>query len=355
MKKTTLEQKNWIKKLNIKVRKSHSKKDRTIRLISHSKKRIEFNKKLSLFHGNERTKIIKVLRSLSKNTYNQLYLDFRKLELIEPLTALHIVHVLNKYEDLDIRFKSRHSQSIVPRAVFTLLGLDRVLGLSKITKNKHIEIVDNWHMFSGNNCDLPEDMQSHILMIYQKFTDQNIPFKLVTAINEAINNVIQHAYMKSSDPDFQKWYALTRIDEKCIVVVVSDLGVTIPETAPLSILEVLQGKANKVKEGILGADLASLKDHSDSKLIQLATNLDTTRTKEKGRGKGFNDILDLVRRTNEFPEIKQVHTSVLSKSGSYLLQSNSDGSAKELSLNKNFDDFESKIEGTVISWVIRLV
>ena len=153
MKKTTSEQKSWLKKLNIKVRKSHSKKDRTIRLISHSKKRIEFNKKLSLFHGNERTKIIKVLRSLSKNTYNQLYLDFRKLELIEPLTALHIVHVLNKYEDLDIRFKSRHSQSIVPRAVFTLLGLDKVLGLSKITKNKHIEIVDNWHMFSGNNCD----------------------------------------------------------------------------------------------------------------------------------------------------------------------------------------------------------
>lgn len=106
---------------------------------------------------------------------------------------------------------------------------------------------------------------------------------------------------------------------------------------------------------MLGADLSSLKDHSDSKLIQLATNLDTTRTKEKGRGKGFNDILDLVRRTDEFPEIEQVHTSVLSKSGSYLLQSNSDGSAKELSLNKNFDDFESKIEGTVISWVIRLV
>ena len=205
------------------------------------------------------------------------------------------------------------------------------------------------------SCDLPEDMQNHILMIYQKFSDQNIPFKLVTAINEAINNVIQHAYTKSSNIDFQKWYALTRIDEKCIVVVVSDLGVTIPETAPLSILEVLQGKANKVKEAILGADLASLKDHSDSKLIQLATNLDTTRTKEKGRGKGFNDILDLVRRTDEFPEIKQVHTSVLSKSGSYLLQSNSDGSAKELSLNKNFDDFESKIEGTVISWVIRLV
>ncbi len=355
MKKKTLEQRNLIKKLNIKLRNSRSINNRTIRLVSHSKKRIDFSKKLSLFHGNERTKIVKVLKSLPQNTYKQLYLDFRKLETIEPLTALHIVHVLNKYADLDVRFKSRHSQNIVPRAVFTLLGLNKVLGLSKIKKNKHIESVDSWHMFSGNNCDLPEDMQNHILMIYQKFADHTIPFKLVTAINEAINNVIQHAYKKSSNIEFQKWYALTRIDEKCIVVVVSDLGVTIPETAPLSILEVFQGKANKAKELMLGADLSSLKDHSDSKLIQLATNLDTTRTKEKGRGKGFNDILDLVRRTNEFPEIKEVHTSVLSKSGSYLLESNSDGSAKELSLNKNFDDFTSKIEGTVISWVIRLV
>ena len=147
MKKTTSEQKDRLKKLNVKRRKSHNKKDRTIRLISHSKKRIDFNKKLSLFHGNERTKILKVLRSLSQNTYNQLYLDFRKLELIEPLTALHIVHVLNKYKYLDAKFKSRHSQSIVPRAVFTLLGLDKVFGLSKVRKNKHIEIVDNWHMF----------------------------------------------------------------------------------------------------------------------------------------------------------------------------------------------------------------
>lgn len=353
MKKTPIKLRYWIKNLNIKKRKLHSSKVRTGRISGTDRCQVKFGRKLSLFVPSERPKIVKILKSVPQNTFNKLYLDFYDLETIEPLTALHIVHFLNKYNNETVKFKSRNSKNIIPKAVFKLLGLNKVFGLRDINKTNYNTIVDDWSMFSGENCDLPPDMIEHIHVIKQKFKDQTIPFKLVTAINEAINNVIQHAY---TDVEYRKWYVLTHIDETSISVVVSDLGLSIPVTAPVSLMNAMQGRLSNAKDLLADSSLKleSLKNLKDSQLIKSATDLNSTRTNEKGRGKGFDDILNLVKNTNEFPEISRVNTSVLSRKGSYLLESNSDGSTKERTLKKNFEDFPSKIDGTVISWVINL-
>ncbi|SJM37154.1 serine-protein kinase RsbW [Psychrobacter pasteurii] len=351
MKKISEKQRQRIVKYNIRQRKLQSRNNRTDNM---KKERIKFSSKLSLFVPSERNKIIKILKSIPNNTFDSLYLNFIDLETINPLTALHIVHVLDKYKDRNVRFKSRNSKSLIPRAVFKLLKLNKNFGFKDVNKTNFKSSVDNWSMFSGYTSDLPDDMVRHIHDLKKMFKDPTVHFRLVTAISEAINNVIHHAY---HDDQYNKWYVLTHIDDRSISVVVSDLGVTIPYTAPVSIMNTLEGTIANAKDIFIGAskDLDSLRKLKDSQLIKYATYLNSTSTKVKGRGQGFDDILNLVKNTNEFPEISRVHTSVLSKYGSYLLESNSDGSFRERSLKKNLEDFTSKIDGTVISWVIQLV
>lgn len=42
-----------------------------------------------------------------------------------------------------------------------------------------------------------------------------------------------------------------------------------------------------------------------------ASRLNNSRTGETGRGKGFNDILELGVNANKYPEIQKINTSIL--------------------------------------------
>lgn len=96
---------------------------------------------------------------------------------------------------------------------------------------------------------------------------------------------------------------------------------------------------SKAKPLVVDTDSDELKGLSDSQLIRVATRLNNSRTGEAGRGKGFNDILELGVNANKYPEIQKINTSILSRFGSYIIVSDGTNGVKETSYRDDFRDF----------------
>lgn len=359
MKKQSLKQVLRIKNINNKKRKL-SKKNH---LNSRSKRTIEnikFSGKMSLFLPTERAKIVSLVQAIESNLSKKHYLDFSELEILNPSTALYVKQYLDRYPD--IRFQSKRPKGILPRATFKLLGFNKSFSLKDIDRYKYNTYVDDWNVCCGENCDLPESTLKHLSDMRLIFEDKNVSFKLTNAIMEAITNVIHHAY-QGQDSSYKKWFLLTHLskDNKTVSVVVSDLGVSVPYTTPETVREKFQyilsydiSEYFNLKSNKKINNAEDLRAFNDSRLIKIATKLKSTRTQLENRGKGFNDILDLVNNAKDFKEIKSVTTSVLSRSGSYVYTAGPDGYSKERSYTDGLEDFKNQIKGTVISWTIQL-
>lgn len=357
MKKLTKKQVLRVKRINNRQRKL-SKKTYLRSRVKRSIERVRFSSKMSLFVPKERNKIIKVVQSIECGLSKKYYLDFSDLEILNPSTALYIKQYLDKYPDT--KFHSKRPKAILPRATFKLLELNNNFSLKDINKYKYNTYVDDWNVCCGENCDLPESTLKHLSDMKLIFKDKNVFFKLTNAIMEAITNVIHHAYQ---DSDYKKWFMLTHLskDSKTISVVVSDLGVSVPFTTPETVREKFQYILNydvsqyfSLKSDKKIDNAEDLRAYNDSRLIKIATKLKSTRTHLDNRGKGFNDILDLVKNAQDFKEIESVKTSVLSRSGSYVYTAGPNGYSREESYTDGLEDFSNKIKGTVISWTIQL-
>lgn len=364
MKKPTTKQITRIKNLNNKERKSSKSRYNSISRLKRNIETIKFSEKLSLFVPKERDRIVTLAQAVELGTPNKYFLNFSDVEVLNPLTALYITHTLDRYPD--VKFHAKFCKAVIPRAVFKLLGINKNFSLGDINKSNYHTYVDDWNIFSGVDGDLPEATTEHFKKMKELFEDKNAFFKLFNAIMEAINNVKQHAYHGSS---YKKWFMLTHVSEKndrnskSISVVVSDLGVSVPYTAPKTFAERFSGSLAKhisaffEEVGLVAEkkiDTAEeLRSFNDTKLIKIATRLHSTSTNSEGRGKGFSDILDLVESAKKYKEIESVTTHVLSRYGSYVYKAYPDGTSKEVTLKDGLKDFDNQIKGTVISWTIQ--
>lgn len=357
MKKLTIKQALRIKRLNHKKRKL-SKKAYLRSGVKRNIESIRFSGKMSLFVPKERNKIVSLVQAVESGLSKKYYLDFSNLEILNPSTALYIKQYLDKYPDA--RFYSKRPKAILPRATFKLLDFNKNFSLKDIDHYKYNTYVDDWNVCCGENCDLPDSTLKHLSDMKLIFEDTTVFFKLTNAIMEAITNVIHHAYQ---DSEYKKWFLLTHLskDNKTISVVVSDLGSSVPYTTPQTVAEKFQyiigydvAEYFKLKSDKKVNSAEDLRAFNDSRLIKIATKLKSTRTNLENRGKGFNDILDLVKNAKDFKEIESVTTSVLSRSGSYVYTAGPDGYSKERSYTNGLEDFTNQIKGTVISWTIQL-
>lgn len=362
MKKPSKKQILRIKSINNKKRRTKRSQYYYTSKLKRNVDTIKFSENLSLFIPKERDKIVKMIQAAESGSASKYYLDFSNVKVLNPLTALYIKHCLDK--NPEAKFKSKHSKNVIPRAVFKLLGFNRSFSLKDIGKSKYHTYVDDWNICSGENCDLSQSTKDHLVEMRAIFKDKSAFLKLSDAIMEAINNVVQHAYYGES---YRKWFMLTHVskDNKSISVVVSDLGASVPFTLPKSFAEKFKDLWNyDVSDFLAEVGLVSekkanspddLRSFNDSKLIKMATRLNSTRTNQAHRGKGFNDILSLVKNAKDFEEIESVTTSVLSRSGSYVYEASPNGIHKEKSYEDALKDFNNQIKGTVISWTIQLV
>lgn len=157
---------------------------------------------------------------------------------------------------------------------------------------------------------------------------------LKSGIDEAINNVADHAYPdgKGFSEKDKNWYLTGSYNKDTgeLKVVFYDQGIGIPSTLPVS----------KFKEHVLEflSRKSFAKGNRDEMLLKAAVEVSRTRTGKEDRGQGLPDMLDFIK------ERKNGYLSIMSGRGLYKYTVEG-GKAK----NKGAS-FNNRIYGTLIIW-----
>ena len=161
---------------------------------------------------------------------------------------------------------------------------------------------------------------------------------LATGITEAITNVTHHAYPKRhgfSSVD-KYWYlgGSYNIKTNRIKIVFYDRGIGIPKSLPKSAIK------KSVVDYLAKLNIGITEKTKDDMLIKAAVEVNRTRTSKEGRGKGLQDLLEFIKKSNEG------YMSILSGHGLYKYSS----PAKSVKSEK----FKYTASGTIIIWGITL-
>jgi hypothetical protein len=150
-------------------------------------------------------------------------------------------------------------------------------------------------------------------------------------LTEAMTNVLHHAYPKEIYQPIKymrgRWWMAGSIDRenKELMMLFYDQGVGIPVTVP-----------RKHPAEIWGGILSDLRLRpNDGNMIKAATMLGRTRTDQPNRGRGLQDVLEIVRIC------KRGELRILSNRGEYQFLSNG---------SENIINHRRGIGGTLIQW-----
>lgn len=276
-----------------------------------------------------RTSVLKAINAIKYHTNesDRPYFDFSKVQVLTPMAMIHFKQLLEKHAGIICR--GRPSPNTVVTGMLTKLNISKRLGIKEL-KSDH-KLVEKWYYFSGENTDLGEEYDEIENVLIEKFGEESETFDVInTAIGEAVINVVNHAY--SDDDKYKKWYLFLSITpEKCNVVI-SDLGMTIPNSIP-----------TKISDNILQRifNINSWGNLTDDSKIEIATQYQKTATKLPNRGKGFQDMKAVC---------DQVHGSIMmihSKGGYWAKSTKNEEKFKK-------QNYKSIVNGTIISWLLPL-
>lgn len=164
---------------------------------------------------------------------------------------------------------------------------------------------------------------------------------LRSGLDEAITNVVQHAYPNPADVDGDdvspKFWYLTggyNTQTKDLKISFYDQGIGIPKSLPES----------NIKENILKlvSIFPLLDQKKDEVLLKAAMQFRRSSTRDHDRGNGLGDLLEFIKQKNDG------YLSVLSRHGLYKF-SIENGVEKEKS-----ERLASPVEGTLIIWKTNL-
>ena len=256
------------------------------------------------------------------------YLDFNKTQTLTPMAMIYFKQVLEQNKKKTC--KGRTSPHSVVSGMLGKLGIAKRLGF-KSAKTNH-NFVERWYSFSGETTDLGDGYDEIENVLKEKFGEESETFDVVnTAIGEAIINVVNHAYTK--DDEYKKWYLFLSIaSDKCNVII-SDLGITIPNSIP-----------TKITDGFLKRifNIDSWFGLDDGTKIEIATQYQKTSTQLSYRGKGFQDMKAVC------DQIDGAMMMVHSKGGYWAKKTGEDDER----IKKQ--TYKTAIDGTIVSWVLPL-
>lgn len=289
MKKITLKQRTWIRLLNLRKRKSRIK-------LSKTDSHVALPQKLSLFAPSYRDTVLANIEKIKKKQKmgQCCFIDFHKVETLMPDGTIHLLHQLDKFSTLNI--KGRPSKSPIVKAMLSRLGVHQRMGIPKFSFKHHI--VDRWYWRIGDAANFGDDFVEIEQAIHDVLQNDDAEFIVNTAISEAVSNVVHHGYQKSEK--YKKWILFIGISDTRCDIVISDLGQTIPKTAPKTLGE-------KIK-GLLSINWREL---SDADKIKFAATWRKTSTNNSHRGKGFDNIIEVQEVRND----TSIH--VLSRKGAW--------------------------------------
>jgi len=282
--------------------------------------RIAMPKRITVTDRNFRQDLLNVINNLNVNPKGRYKLIFTDVELLVPDGTIHLIHQFDKLKELQL--KGSPSYNEVVNSMLTKLGVYKRAKVRNYN-TKHT-MVDGWYIFDGKGINFEEEFADVQTYLSENIRNLDDEFIINTAISEAVSNVVDHGYDKTDV--YRKWLLFTGIFENKCHIVVSDLGKTIPKTAP-------RGLRDKLKE-----TLEFWKTKTDADRIEVATTWRKTATEKSYRGKGFDNIVDV----NNIREGARI--SVISRKGAWT--STSKKSTKTI--------FHEPLNGTIVYWVIPL-
>jgi len=225
----------------------------------------------------------------------------------------------------------------VSRKVERLLtdsGFYKILGVKSRNKFKpgsirYVKYRSDTILLGGHIETLRQDLLGDDFQL-----DKDVARKLVRAIKEAMSNVSHHAYESKSlrsKKMLGRWWLTACLDLSKNIISFSfyDCGVGIPKTL------VRQYGMEHVRKLI---SLLPIVEPDDSQMIQAAVQLGRSGTQQKNRGKGLQDMHQLINK------VEDGSLTIHSRQGSYLYNN-------VTTKIKNFPEF---LEGTLITWVLPL-
>lgn len=311
MKKVSEKERLRIKLLNLKKLKSSKSLNK---IIFH----LALCEKISLFNQKYRGNVLNNINNMrDRNKLGQsCFIDFKKVDTLMPDGTIHLLHQLDKHPNLVLM--GRASQSPIVKGMLSKLGIHQRMKLPNF-EYKH-QFVDRWYCMSGETADFGEEFVEIQDALQEVLMDEDSEFIVSTAISEAISNVVHHGYSKVEK--YKKWLLFVGISNERCDIIISDLGQTIPKTAPKSLGE-------KFKETIS----FRWADKSDADRIEYATSWRRSSTNDSHRGKGFDNIIQVREVRND----TIIH--VLSRKGAW----------SSTSGKKSYSD---AVDGTIVYWSI---
>ncbi|AYA68560.1 hypothetical protein CDG62_09510 [Acinetobacter sp. WCHA55] len=311
MKKISSKERLRIKLLNLYNLESYKKK-------GNPKYHLGMPQKLSLFNSQYRDNVLRNIEKMRMkySSGQSCYIDFYKVDTLMPDGTIHFLHQLAKLSTLNI--KGRTSQSPIVKSMLSKLGVHGRMGLPSF-EFKH-KVVDRWYYLMGESADFGEEFVEIQDALHEVLNDADEEFIVSTAISEAVSNVVHHGYDKSTH--YKKWLLFVGISDKRCDIIISDLGRTIPKTAPKSLGE-------KIKDSLQ----IKWSEKSDADRIELATTWRKSSTNDSHRGKGFDNII----------QVKDVRSDtyihVLSRNGAW-------------SSEQGKKSYAEPVNGTIVYWSI---
>lgn len=274
--------------------------------------------KISLFNSKFRGNVLSIINKMrTKNKENKsCFIDFKKVDTLMPDGTIHFFHQLDKYPNLSL--SGRASNSNIVKGMLSKLGVHQRMKLPSF-EYKHL-YVDRWYTMSGITADFGEEFVEIQNALQEVLQDEDSEFIVSTAISEAVSNVVHHGY--ASNDKYKKWVLFVGISNQRCDIIISDLGQTIPKTAPKTLGEKFQEAIN-----------FKWKEKSDADRIEFAASWRQSSTNDSHRGKGFDNIIQV----QEVRGDTIVH--ILSRKGAW-------------STTSGKKSYSESVDGTIVYWSI---
>lgn len=365
---TTLQEKEIQKRLELKrfSRSQHSKSKKYVRLKRESTatsqhvqrsvssfhnpnpkeperqgfEQIDLPEVLDLEHNYDETvEVIGLIRRITLRNKQPIYLVFDRVRQIKPAALLLLLAELHRSRLMQGSQRVTGNYPSSPRVERMLhsAGFFKLLGIhSRITKKpksypmEYVEYVSHTHEVKGTVKAFRESLLGTTITMSLQARG-----RLYRALTEAMLNVSHHAYPKSSlrqNPQRGRWWLSGHVNRKAkeLIIMFCDLGVGIPSTLPKMYPMELIRSVLALLPTILP---------NDAEMIKAGMVIGRTRTRERNRGRGLNDLRSFVDQAGAG------EMNIYSRKGHYRYKSNDDDSVR---------NYNVSIGGTLITWTVPL-
>ncbi|HHN8544839.1 ATP-binding protein [Citrobacter cronae] len=266
----------------------------------------------------------------------KIFIDFSETKFISAaamlsfLAEIDVLVTKSKFGANAVNFS--HPKDEKTESILNQVGFYDIVRKTK-RATKDFDDVSFWKYTSGI-CSEPM-LAKEMMIDIKKEIEKSASRKLYRGFTEAMSNSVEHAYIDDTDHDEEegtaKWWTFAGINNKEIVIVICDKGVGIPKTLPKT-------QGFKILKDLISSLGFSVTNVKDSALIKASTMLQETRTLQKNRGKGLNDIKSVI------DSIGSGYMGIFSNNGRYIYNGKT-GKIKEV-----LSDHKTSVNGTIIEW-----